>query len=133
VSFARRARAASARWAALLAVALLWSQGVGLLHGVVHAPHVAPALAAQPMAAGDVPVVMPSEVRAGIERLFGAHGEHTPACHLYDQLTHAQALPSAIPVLVAVVRGEASPPIGAEQAHAVAPAPFLARAPPAHA
>jgi hypothetical protein len=125
----RRTRLAAT---ALVAFALLWAQTLGLLHGIVHAPHSAATAAVQAIADSGA-AVAPPEVRAGIDRLFGEHGEHTPACHLYDQLTHAQAMASAVAAFVVTAHCDAPPPVRPARVRAAAPVPFLARAPPAHA
>ena len=118
MSLLRRARAPSARWAALLALALLWSQGVGLLHGIAHAPHGAPAASAP--------------APAGLDGLFALHDEVSAACQVFDATTHGAALwgvgpafaapPPSVEVPVATI----ALPLLAAKVH------FLARAPPRH-
>jgi hypothetical protein len=120
VNFARRARAAAGRWAALFALALLWSQGVGLLHGIAHAPHGA-SVAAAPAPA------------AGLGGLFALHDEASAACLVFDAATQGAALCAsasafaALPVPDETCDETIAPP---QVATAV---PFLARAPPRRA
>jgi hypothetical protein len=147
-----RPRIARRRWPiafGALALALLLAQTLGLLHGIAHGGHggahrvthdvhelahgshgdVAPRIAvhahddaAAPHAAHDSYAV--------IAALFDAHEDESSECRLYDQLTHGDALWSAIAPLTS------TPPQPAH-AHHAAPAPraaaaswFLARAPP---
>lgn len=78
-------------WTALLVLALLWAQSLGLWHGTVHgqsidraAAHGTPAIHASG-AAGKA--VAPDWV----ETLFSGH-QKASDCQLFDQLSHADAL-----------------------------------------
>jgi hypothetical protein len=108
--------------AALVALAL--GQTLGALHAIVHAP--------QLMAAGSGAAFE----RAAAPRtdwladLFAGHGHADHACDLYDQLSHAGALPLALPALPPVL-----PPVAADAVQvawrlASQAAGFLARGPP---
>lgn len=68
--------------AAALALALVLTQMLGLIHGVVHAPH-----------ASEASVVAPEarSAASGIEALFDGH-ESPASCDLYDQLLHGDLL-----------------------------------------
>ena len=82
--------------AGLLALVLLLSQTLGLLHGVAHGPALAgghaPAHEAVTAPDADAPFLL---------RLFSGHASHEgePACRLYDQSSHCDTLP-VLPVLV---------------------------------
>lgn len=111
-----------------MAAALLWLQGLGLWHQVVHG-HAAQGGAISAWASGhDLHEHDDHEAHA-----FAGHDEGDPQCRLFDQLAHADialASPAALPVL-AVQRG----PVSASPAGRLAPqaAGFLARGPPAAA
>lgn len=117
----RASRAGAYAW--VLVLAFVWSQSLGLWHGIVHASHGA---GAAPISA----VVADTwESTSPFEALFGSHFD-TVDCQLFDQLSHGDALATA-PVLVL--------PLGVPAAHiahltglAVArwAALFQARAPP---
>lgn len=109
-----------ARWVALLAVALLWSQAVGLLHRAAHAPQSAHAAAVAPAS--------PSVLDA----LFGTHVDGSQACQLFDHLANGEALTSAS---AAPTEAPPAPPLPhrAQSPRRVATAAAsLARAPPPH-
>jgi hypothetical protein len=81
-----------------LALVLLLSQTLGLLHGIAHGP-------AQP---GEAPVAVafapPAAGHAAdsfLNHLFSGHAHHEsdPDCRLYDQSGHVDAMPG-LPVLV---------------------------------
>lgn len=81
-----------------LALVLLLSQTLGLLHGITHGPALA----------GGAPVAVALAVQAGahdaggfLSHLFSGHAPHEsdPDCRLYDQSSHVDAMPG-LPVLV---------------------------------
>ena len=119
----------------LLAAAMLLAQGLGLVHAVRHAPGLAhPAHAAHAVDAAHA--ALPSAHDhgagpAGTAAAFGGHAGHDVAsCQLYDQLTHADALPAAaLPPLAgaAVAAVAALPPTGRLPRCSTA---YSARAPP---
>lgn len=84
--------------AGVLALVLLLSQSLGLLHGIVHGP-----LNATGHAAHMAPVASePARQADGfLIRLFGGHRSHSSdsACRLYDQSSHCDAMPG-LPLLV---------------------------------
>lgn len=87
----------------VLALVLLLSQTLGLLHGIVHAPSMATGPTAQvahvPNAAEVVAEPAPG-ADPYFSRLFRGHSNQDgdPACCLYDQSSHFDALPG-VPVL----------------------------------
>ena len=86
--------------AGLLALVLLLSQTLGLLHGVAHGPALAGghALAREAVTAPDVDADAHAPF---LMRLFSGHASHEgdPACRLYDQSSHFDTVPG-LPVLV---------------------------------
>ncbi|MFZ4289772.1 hypothetical protein [Variovorax sp. HJSM1_2] len=84
--------------AGLLVFALLWTQWLGVVHQEIH-----PALA-QPAAlqAQQHSHAAASALHAVLERLLGHHddGIHAADCRLYDQLSHADAMPALAAALV---------------------------------
>lgn len=95
-----------------LILALLFAQSLGLLHRAAHGQAIA-------------------EPQSPLQGLFDAHDRASPACGLYDQLSHADLLPTALagaPVhAVPCASGLRSATPGQRAAE---PAHFLARAPP---
>lgn len=84
---------------AWLVAAMLLAQALGLMHGIVHAPH-AGALH-QSVAGGQ----LDGELAQGwVARLFAAHDDDS-ACRLYDQTSHGDCAPAVgalpLPVLLA--------------------------------
>jgi hypothetical protein len=112
----------------LFALALLWTQMLGQVHRMVHAPHgVTVAGASQAMGAPEA-----HGGHAGVLAHFSAHQgqDHEPDCQRYDQLGHADAplatpavlLPTIVPGFLALAP--------AYQVDKRQHAPFGARAPP---
>jgi hypothetical protein len=125
MSRSRVHRPSAARRSRIAFIALAWTlalvQWLGVVHGVAHAP------AAK---AGAAATVADASTPGASWSLFGGHDGDSPACHLYDQLSHGDAL----------WHGE-GPPAGIAPAHfigavfetvprAATTAHFLARAPP---
>ena len=87
----------------VLALVLLLSQTLGLLHAIVHAPALATVPTAQvthvPNAAEALAAPAPG-ADPYFSRLFRGHSRQDgdPACRLYDQSSHVDALPG-VPVL----------------------------------
>jgi len=104
-----------------LLVALVLAQTLGLVHRIVHAP-----------IGGHPPVSASASMAAGagwLKALFPGHSsEH--GCDLYDQLSHADAVPEA-PAAAILARGlDAVPTRHSVGQIAAQAAGFLARAPP---
>ena len=102
-----------------LLVALVLAQTLGLVHRIVHAPIGGYPAASASKAAGT----------GWLKALFAGHSSEQ-GCDLYDQLSHADAVPEA-PAAAFLVRGVDAVPtwhsVGQVAAQA---AGFLARAPP---
>ncbi len=115
---ARRLRASPAT-AALLALALLWAQTLGLLHRVQHAPIVvAPASA----------MASPADDGQAVGRW--GHDRQSESCKLYDQLALGDAAAGVAPAVAlphadAVVSSETATPSTRDARLA-----YRARAPP---
>lgn len=104
-----------------LLVALVLAQTLGLIHRIVHAPIGAhPAVTASASTSSGI---------AWMKALFAGHSsEH--GCHLYDQLSHADAVPQA-PFAALVVHDIDAVPGCRSDVHVAAQAAgFLARGPP---
>ncbi len=116
----------------LLMIALIGTQGLGVLHGVLHARGPAAAVASSaPNTDFAVAPAVPHTARGGVWALFDAH-HHNGDCELFDQTSHGdQAV--ALPALAAT-DGAAwhAPPRWVPHAWAAASvSQFDARAPPA--
>lgn len=95
-------------WVALLVLALLLAQSLGVLHGVVHAPGV-PGQGAQDHFAVQArhgtdghhghPAHSGADAPNLFERLFANHGEEAD-CRNYDQLSHGDVLTGFAPVVL---------------------------------
>jgi hypothetical protein len=104
----------------LLACALLLSQTLGFMHGVVHVPIHGPYKAAT-AAGSNVQLALQSASAAGepsanwVDKLFSSHhGDND--CRLFDQASHGSAAPQVValalpvvlpPIAVAIFQGEA--------------------------
>lgn len=81
-----------------LALVLVLSQTLGLLHGIAHGPALAggapPPVVLAPQAVGH-------DAGGFLNHLFSGHAQHEsdPDCRLYDQSSHVDAMPG-LPVLV---------------------------------
>lgn len=77
--------------AGLLVFALLWAQWLGVVHQEIH-----PALPQQAQQHSHAAQSTPSALHTVLERLLGHHddGIHAADCRLYDQLSHADAMPA---------------------------------------
>lgn len=97
-----------------LIFALLFAQGLGLLHRSAHGAEGAPP-------------------HSHLQALFDLHDEGSPECRLHHQLSSGDLLPSALAASFAHALPVA-PPLAriAANLRAAEPAPFLARAPPPH-
>ena len=113
-----RARAGLVALAWLLAAVQL----LGVVHGIVHAPHLASDAGGTPLVGASQPSARPA--------LFGLHDEQSLACQLYDQLTHGDALWSSAVTADAAACPPAPLAPRAPAVRAAAPTHFLARAPP---
>ena len=104
-----------------LLLALVLAQTLGLVHRIVHAPiggH--PAMSASVSGAGD---------NGWLKALFAGHSSEQ-GCDLYDQLSHADALPQAPTAAILVPDLDAVLPCHAVGQAAAQAAGFLARGPP---
>lgn len=114
---------------ALLLSALLLSQTLGLVHGVVHMHR------SQAYSAAAHELVEPNAVATGdhqhglLAALFGGHGSDTD-CRLYDQLSHADAMPGAAALVLPLVLVPFAFAVSAGLAVARWHALFQARGPP---
>jgi len=107
-------------FAALLALALLAAQGLGLAHRVAHGP-----LASSLVAAED------DGAHFGGDHFGGAHERGSAECRLVDQTAQGDALPvAALPALPPRVPAPLPARLDAQRGEALALAP-LARGPPA--
>jgi hypothetical protein len=84
--------------AGLLALVLLLSQTLGLLHGIAHGPSLA---GGAPATVARATQSVEHEGSGFLKHLFSGHGsdEGDPACRLYDQSSHFDTVPG-LPVLV---------------------------------
>ncbi len=110
----RHRRLALAWW---LAAALLLAQALGLVHAVRHAPGlVAPHATAHAQAHAHAHAHAHGTAPVDAAAAFGGHAEDDVAsCQLYDQLTHADLLPTAAlppPAAAAAPALPAAPPAG---------------------
>jgi hypothetical protein len=115
--------------AGVLALVLLLSQSLGLLHGIMHAPSAAAGHAAQVVhAVGEV------EHGAGrfLDRLFSGHSSEDgdSGCRLYEQSSHCDAMPGvlvlALPLVLTPFVFSVLPGLAVARWHAL----FQARGPP---
>lgn len=115
--------------AGVLALALLLSQSLGLMHGIVHGPSGVAGHAAQMVhAVGEV------EHGAGSfpDRLFSGHSteDGDSGCRLYDQSSHCDAMPGvlllALPLVLTPFVFSVLPGLAVARWHAL----FQARGPP---
>ena len=115
--------------ACVLALALLLSQSLGLMHGIVHGPSGVAGHAAQMVhAVGEV------EHGAGSfpDRLFSGHSteDGDSGCRLYDQSSHCDAMPGvlllALPLVLTPFVFSVLPGLAVARWHAL----FQARGPP---
>ena len=84
-------------WFAWLAFALVAAQGLGLMHGVAHRPHVEVAAVAQGAAQYAEQAGPAASDHGWIAHLFG-HDDDDAGCRLFDPLNHEAApLPLATP------------------------------------
>lgn len=86
-----------------LALVVLLSQTLGLLHGIVHVPSLVAGSAAHAVPVPETAVVAAEFDHAAdsfSSRLFSGHGssDGDPACRLYDQSSHFDVMPG-VPVL----------------------------------
>lgn len=103
---------------ALVVVALLFAQALGLLHGIVHAP----------FAGGQAQVASASEDRGVVADVF-SHEAGEPTCRLFDALTGGGAVPTeAAPAAACPAALER--PLAQQAPHAAPYARFHARGPP---
>lgn len=102
-----------------LLVALVLAQTLGLIHRIVHAP------------IGGHPAVTASASSgiAWMKALFAGHSSEQ-GCHLYDQLSHADAVPQAPSAALVVHDIDAVPSWYSGVQVAAQAAGFLARGPP---
>ncbi|KQM75671.1 hypothetical protein [Xylophilus sp. Leaf220] len=124
-----RRRAAS--WCLL--VLLVLAPWLGQLHAVVHpaVPQGTTGLqhTAAPQGAGAVAAHGHAGGTHGLQRLFGTHDAGD--CRVYDQLLHADALPSAPPLVVSVAWTAVRFAVPPQPSPSCGSAVFEARAPPA--
>lgn len=109
---------------ALVVVALLFAQALGLLHGIAHAPFARDAASsanARADAAGD---------EAPVASAVFSHGAGEPTCRLFDALTCGSAAASDAASPVAAPVGFERP-LALDAAHAAPCQQFQARGPPA--
>lgn len=106
------------RLAALLLVALLWAQALGLAHRTTHglASAVHAAVATEAAHASDGP--------------FGHDESQTAECRLFDQLALGEPLATSGETLAAAPVSERATGVAVRFGAADAPAAYLARAPP---
>ncbi len=78
-----------------LALALLLTQTLGLLHGVVHSPLAESAASAHVVADETPPATW-------VEHLFAGHSNESD-CRVYDQLSHGDAAPAVAAVALPLV------------------------------
>jgi hypothetical protein len=86
----KRVRFSRSVLAVVIVLALLWAQSLGQWHGVVHASHTPPSVAASVQAQG---AEHARGVPSVIERLFSSH-EDAADCLFFDQLSHGDAIAS---------------------------------------
>ncbi len=111
-------------WLAACALLTL-AQALGLLHHYAHGSAPAPAPHATAHAHPH------AHTHTDLPALFAGHEDDGPQCKLYDQLLHAEALPSLPPVLAAAPDDlEPLPPAGRVH-HAAQTVGYLPRGPPA--
>jgi hypothetical protein len=114
----------------LLCVALLWAQGLGLLHRIAHGPlaHAAPGI---PAATVDAAVAAHGEAgwRPAADALTG-HTHDGVECWLFDHTTGADLLVAAVAAVSADPPGHGPPAIDRETLVVAAVAHALPRGPP---
>lgn len=104
----------------LLVVALLWAQMLGLAHRALHSPQAGSAQAAQGSTA---------HAPGLLAHLLAPDGDESD-CRLYDQLGHADALPSLPSLALALPLPVFLSTAVITRLFLPAPAAFEARAPP---
>jgi hypothetical protein len=120
--------------AGVLVLALLWTQTLGLLHGIAHGPHGAGAPRSVVHVHDDTEHSHATHpAHAHVAALFDTHDDESAECRLYDQLTHGDLLWSAIAAFAPSV-----PPAARARCATPAPLPaaagwFYARGPPQRA
>jgi hypothetical protein len=125
-------------------LALLLAQTLGVLHRYTHGPQ---GVATSGVAAHSHDPADPSHARhdhddssdaapgghALVGALFDSHEDESSECKLYDQLTHGDALWSAVAAFTSTPPKPGHVPVAAPAACAGVASWFLARAPPARA
>ena len=118
----------------LLACALLLSQTLGFMHGVVHAP-IRGSYTAATAAGSSVQNALPSASELGepsgkwVDNLFSSHhGDND--CRLFDQASHGSAAPQVVALALPVVLPSLAVVIFQGEALARWAALFDARGPP---
>lgn len=118
------------RWrqplALLLVLALLWAQLLGLAHRVWHAPQASAAVAIQETVHGPI-----QQAPAGLLAHLLGSGQSDPDCRVFDQLAHADSLPTVPALALAALPPIFLAPAPYLRLALAAGAPFAARAPPA--
>ena len=122
----------------LLVVALLFGQGLGLVHSITHGmpgghahgyEHAQEHGHGHASAAHEHGPPCQGAPAAGLQALFD-HGPEEPACRLYDQLLLADLWLPAPPVLAPPADAQPALPAAAAVRVAARPAAYLARGPP---
>ena len=114
----------------VLALVLLLSQTLGLLHGIVHGPSIASGHIAHQVPVADV--VADHDYDGLFTRLFSGHSSHDgdSGCRLYDQSSHCDAMPGvlvlALPLVLTPFIFSVLPGLAVARWHAL----FQARGPP---
>ena len=129
-------------WIALLVLGLVLAQALGLVHRIVHVPAVlsgaaAPAASTEGRSGGDPSMHVKSASSTSSTTstwswatlLFG-HASGDRACHLYDQLTHGDALQPAVPLVASAPPESGCAPADLAPHLAAQATGFLARGPP---
>ncbi len=114
----------------LLCIALLWAQGLGLLHRIAHGPM---AQAAPGIPAATVDTAMAAHGEAGWRSAADALTGHThdgAECRLYDHATGADLLVATVAAVSADPPGHGQPAIGRETLVVAAIGHALPRGPP---
>jgi hypothetical protein len=119
-------------WALLLTLSLVWAQCLGPAHRLAHAPQgVASSVAAKQFAGAQ----MADGTRASassFDGVFTGHGDQSPSCKLFDQLTHADALSAIPPAIVQPTPAAFTPSTPAPAWREASALPHCARGPPQH-
>ena len=113
----------------LLALVLLWSQSLGLLHGIVHGQSQASGAGASAWQVGANVVTPEPGADSFFSRPFSGH-DRAADCRLYDQSSHFDAMPGvpmlALPLVLLPVVYCVCPGLVLARWHAL----FQARGPP---